>query len=426
MSRSSRLIIFDLDGVLVDACGWHKDALNEALQEVAGFQISQDDHESTYNGLPTRTKLKMLTDKGLVTEDLHDAVYEAKQRKTIEIIKNTSKKSQEKIDMICRLKEDGYWVACYTNSIRETAELMLESIGVLDHLHALITNQDVEAPKPSPAGYKKLMNRFSVPSDRTIIVEDSIRGLEAAWSTGAQVIKVPMNKDSQPIVSQVNYEFVTSNLDDNFLGHYSDWRHKRISKLVDLMGGEEWFKGKTVLELGCGYGHIGRYLQSLGATVTFAEGRKEYLDKIKYFSRDDSRVIHIDNEEEWNLDETFDLIIHWGLLYHLKAWKEDLTRTIARGKIVCLDTVVYDSDTEYVYHKDELGYDQALLGVGSNPSPVSIENVLDQLGVEYTRHDCETMDSNIHEYSWASGTRKRWHCALRRFWLIKKGEANDV
>ena len=212
------LIIFDLDGVLVDACGWHKDALNEALQEVVGFQISQADHESTYNGLPTRTKLKMLTEKGLVTEDSHDAIYEAKQRKTIEIIKNTSERSQEKIDMICKLKADGHWVACYTNSIRETAELMLESIGVLEHLQALVTNQDVTLPKPSPEGYKKVMDRFSFPVDRTVIVEDSIRGLEAAWSTGAQVIKVPHDENNQPIVHQVNYEFIASHLDLNFSG----------------------------------------------------------------------------------------------------------------------------------------------------------------------------------------------------------------
>ena len=426
MSRSSRLIIFDLDGVLVDACDWHKDALNEALQEVAGFKISQADHESTYNGLPTRTKLKMLTDNGLVTEDLHEAVYEAKQRKTIEIIKNTSKKSQEKIDMVCRLKEEGYWVACYTNSIRETAELMLESIGVLDHLHVLVTNQDVTSPKPSPEGYRKVMERFSVPSDRTIIVEDSIRGLEAAWSTGAQVIKVPHDENHNPIVQRVNYEFIASQLDLNFSGHYSDWRHKRIKKLISILGGEAWFKGKTILELGCGYGHIGRYLQTLGATVTFAEGRLEHLEKVKRFSRDGTCVVHLDNEQDWSFPEAFDLIIHWGLLYHLKSWKEDLHRTLKNGKIVCLDTVVYDDENDYVYERQEVGYDQALGGVGSNPTPTAIENILSQAGVTYTRYDCESIDSNIHEYSWAPGTRKRWHCALRRFWLIERIQNEDI
>ena len=35
-----KMVIFDMDGVLVDACEWHRIALNEALQEVANYTIS--------------------------------------------------------------------------------------------------------------------------------------------------------------------------------------------------------------------------------------------------------------------------------------------------------------------------------------------------------------------------------------------------
>ena len=70
------LIIFDLDGVLVDACEWHKIALNEALKEVAGFEIGEEEHKSTFNGLPTKVKLKMLTDSNRLTSDLHEKIYQ--------------------------------------------------------------------------------------------------------------------------------------------------------------------------------------------------------------------------------------------------------------------------------------------------------------------------------------------------------------
>ena len=42
-----KAILFDLDGVLVDACDWHYLALNRALDEVVGFTISREDHVST-------------------------------------------------------------------------------------------------------------------------------------------------------------------------------------------------------------------------------------------------------------------------------------------------------------------------------------------------------------------------------------------
>ena len=53
-----KLVIFDMDGVLVDACDWHKGALNKALLELCNYQISEKDHYSIFNGLPTKTKLK--------------------------------------------------------------------------------------------------------------------------------------------------------------------------------------------------------------------------------------------------------------------------------------------------------------------------------------------------------------------------------
>ena len=55
-----KAILFDLDGVLVDACEWHYLSLNRALKEVVGFTINREDHNSTYNGLPTKVKLKIL------------------------------------------------------------------------------------------------------------------------------------------------------------------------------------------------------------------------------------------------------------------------------------------------------------------------------------------------------------------------------
>ena len=55
-----KVILFDLDGVLVDACEWHYLALNRALKECGLSEISEQDHVKKFNGLPTRVKLKMM------------------------------------------------------------------------------------------------------------------------------------------------------------------------------------------------------------------------------------------------------------------------------------------------------------------------------------------------------------------------------
>ena len=57
-----KAVIFDLDGVLVDATEWHYEALNNALA-LFGFNIDRNMHFSEYNGLPTKEKLKRLSNR---------------------------------------------------------------------------------------------------------------------------------------------------------------------------------------------------------------------------------------------------------------------------------------------------------------------------------------------------------------------------
>jgi HAD superfamily hydrolase (TIGR01509 family) len=189
------MFIFDLDGVLVDACDWHKDALNEALIEICEYQISEEEHIKTFNGIPTKVKLEILSKNKILDRNKHLDVYNAKQQKTIEIINERAIFRQEKMDLINFLKREGYIVCCYTNSIRKTAELMLFKTGILDLFDHLLTNQDVTKAKPHPEGYLHLMEKFEVDKEMCYIVEDSPKGLRAAKDSGANVIKVVNSYD---------------------------------------------------------------------------------------------------------------------------------------------------------------------------------------------------------------------------------------
>ena len=162
------MVIFDLDGVLVDACEWHRVALNEALKEICDYEISLDDHYREYNGIPTSVKLDKLAEKGIMKEDQRASVYDLKQKKTKLLIARNAPIRQEKIDLINWLKSKDMKVACFTNSIRETAELMLKRTGVYDLFDMVVTNQDVEKPKPDPEGYLQVLNYFNISPKNSI------------------------------------------------------------------------------------------------------------------------------------------------------------------------------------------------------------------------------------------------------------------
>ena len=185
-----KLFIFDLDGVLVDACDWHRDALNEALQDTTGHTISMEEHISIFNGIPTKEKLKILTSQGKIAASLHQRINTLKQKKTIAIIKKNANIRQEKINMLKKLKEQNHIVCCYTNSIRETASLMLQKTGIYNLFKIVLTNEDVVKTKPDPEGYNYLINYFNINKEMCYIIEDSPKGLMAAKSSGANVIKV--------------------------------------------------------------------------------------------------------------------------------------------------------------------------------------------------------------------------------------------
>jgi len=174
-----KAVLFDLDGVLVNACAWHYESLNMALRDVVGYDISREDHETKYNGLPTKVKLDMLG----VTGDDYTKVWNLKQAYTLKIIKSDAKPMQEKIELHSWLKTNNIKIACVTNSIRETAEEMLKQTGQMEYMDLLIANEDVSKNKPYPDCYNKAIEDLEIPPSSAIIVEDSDKGIQAAISS---------------------------------------------------------------------------------------------------------------------------------------------------------------------------------------------------------------------------------------------------
>lgn len=188
MNRIS-CVLFDLDGVLVDATEWHYDALNRALQ-LFGFDISRYEHLTAYNGLPTRKKLEMLSvEKGLPPA-IHQMLNRLKQVYTRDEIFTKCRPVFEKEYMVSRLRREGYRLAVCSNSIRDTLEMMVRQSGLGEHFEFLISNEDVTRPKPDPEIYTTAIARMGVTPQETLVVEDAPHGVEAARRAGAHVCQV--------------------------------------------------------------------------------------------------------------------------------------------------------------------------------------------------------------------------------------------
>ena len=184
-----KVVIFDLDGVLVDARELHYEALNRALGKF-GFTIDRNEHLSTYDGLPTTKKLQLLTENKGLSRDLYEDIWKGKQFQTREIIDKEFTYDERIRAILRRLKNDGYLIVVCSNSIRETTKMMLIRKGYYEFIEFFISNQDVIKPKPNPEMLLRAMIKLGVGPKECIIVEDSHYGRKAAIDSGAYLCAV--------------------------------------------------------------------------------------------------------------------------------------------------------------------------------------------------------------------------------------------
>jgi len=184
-----KAIIFDMDGVLIDAKDWHYEALNKAL-ELFGFSISRYDHLVTYDGLPTKKKLEMLSLERGLPRGLHGFINKMKQIYTMEYVYMKCKPLFNHQFALSKLKAEGYKLALASNSVRITIDMMMEKADLDKYLDFTLSNQDVKKSKPDPEIYLTAMKRLKLKPEECLIVEDNQNGIKAALASGAHLLAV--------------------------------------------------------------------------------------------------------------------------------------------------------------------------------------------------------------------------------------------
>ena len=195
-----KAIIFDMDGVLIEAKDWHYEALNKALG-LFGYTISRYDHLITYDGLPTRKKLEMLTMERGLPRSLHQFINEMKQIYTMEIIYQKCKPVFYHEYALSKLQAEGYRLAVASNSVRNSVEMMMEKSKLIKYLEFMLSNQDVTKSKPDPEIYLTAIARLNLRPEECLIVEDNPNGIKAAKDSGGHVYQVETVRD-------VNYQSI--------------------------------------------------------------------------------------------------------------------------------------------------------------------------------------------------------------------------
>jgi SAM-dependent methyltransferase len=181
----------------------------------------------------------------------------------------------------------------------------------------------------------------------------------------------------------------------------------------------DYFKSKTILELGCGHADIGNMFYDLGAIVTSSDVRKEHLEVVnqKY---PNIKTLLIDGDID-SIKDKYDIIVHWGLLYHLNEIENHLEKISQKCDVLLLETEVCDSDdSAFFITINEDGYDQAFNARGIRPSPAYVEKVLKKNGFQFKLIQDSILNSGFHRYDWDVKNTNTCAGGLRRFWICWK------
>jgi HAD superfamily hydrolase (TIGR01509 family) len=230
-----KLIIFDLDGVLVEAKNIHYDALNDALGKE--YSISWNEHLSTYDGLKTNQKLNMLSEKKGLPTELHKDIWNHKQKLTLQKLKQLEP-SGVLIELMDSLVERGYKIAVCSNSIRKTVLTVLSKLEIMEFMDYIVSNEDVENSKPHPEMYWNAISKMKCLPEETLIVEDSPYGLLAAARSKSHILRV---KNTE----QTNLKNINNKLKQIEMGEKTSspaWRDETLNILIPMAGAGSRFE----------------------------------------------------------------------------------------------------------------------------------------------------------------------------------------
>ena len=226
-----KLVIFDLDGVLVELKDSHYQCLNKALNEHGDqYVISIDEHYKIYDGLPTKEKLKLLTRYKKLDISSYDKINKGKQFYTLQYIYDHVKPIYHIVELFKKLKREDYKICVATNSVANTAYSVLVKMELLQYVDKVFSNEDAKFAKPNPEIYFKAISYFGLTPKDCVIVEDSPYGLEAAFESGANVVKV--KNTTEVNVSNLFKEIMKFNRKKKLM----KWNGNNFNVLIPMAG----------------------------------------------------------------------------------------------------------------------------------------------------------------------------------------------
>lgn len=197
-------IIFDMDGVLIDAMPFHAEAMKLAIKEETDYEI---DKKIVYKleGMPSDNLVKEIFKKYNIKKELDQRLIEKISERKKEIFKEIEETHliEGVRDLIQVLNECKCVKAIVTGAAKKEIELTIDKMIGLKNFDVVVSGEDVDVGKPNSAPFVVALQKMNIKPSECIVVENAPLGVEAANKAGIRCI-LTLNNTPLDISSDFN------------------------------------------------------------------------------------------------------------------------------------------------------------------------------------------------------------------------------
>lgn len=208
MLQGVQLVIYDLDGVLIDSTEAIAEAFEQTLREI-GVEYEED-------------RLMPLMGHGLIhileevlPEEHRGKEWELRER-YIHHFQNSDTRLTRLLpdveETLRRLKERGYRQSVATNKTSSEAKRILRNLGVDDVFDLVVGFLDVPNAKPAPDMILYTLERLGVEKEHAVFVDDTAFGLKAGVEAGVSTVGILTGYHTREQLMKVQPDYVVDSM----------------------------------------------------------------------------------------------------------------------------------------------------------------------------------------------------------------------
>ena len=242
--NNKKIIIFDLDGTLIDSIGvWNK--TDQKIIEMFGggkidiktIQSVRDNFLRDNQGSDIYIEYcKFIINKYKLNVKDSSELLKTRVNLANEVLSKDIDFKPGSVQLVNLLKQLGFILVLATvttrrqlNTYTTENKKMISKMNIDDTFDFIISKEDVINKKPDPEIYNKIMNYYNVSSDECLIFEDSYTGVLAGHNAGIEVINVydKYSDDNRDKINSLS-DYYIDNFDE-FIDFLKDYYSKRIN-----------------------------------------------------------------------------------------------------------------------------------------------------------------------------------------------------